>query len=701
MRTNPYEFYQNKLGVKISFLISDRNANADSLKLINYNALHRRMNSVTCSEKQLRRASLNYDALVNFQSLTQEWRDKITLNFGSPEQEVKKSWFADQYEADRKAFDFFAAYTYGNDNKKLDIDLIETYTYNASVLNTVLKLKTNRKAYAKALGHSKINIWETLSNDVNHFRVVNHKLPTTSRQLQTQVSNYLKFGYAAIISGRLQNQNATKIKEDDQQALLDELLAKHTNLDNTQVANLYNTVAERINWKTVTPQTVANRKEDKNLVVFAGRKGANALSNKLLMQNKRSAPTKPMLYWTLDGWDAELLYQSTSLNGKGHKVTNYSNRLTMVTVLDPFNKYPIGYAIGTHETPELIKEALRSAFQHTKELFGNYYRPYQLQSDNYSKTTLTPLYEACSVHYTPAKVKNAKAKVIEPWFNRFNKEYCQMFDNWSGHNITSSQKNQPNDEFLNKIRHTFPDENGCRQQLIMAIETDRTKKRDAYVKQWSEVGTEYRSEMLFEMYLKYLGKSTGFTNRLYPEGLTPTIEGQPLCFDSFDVNFRKLTHLDWCIKYDPTDLSKVLVVNADSQKGKLVQEVGTYQFVLEQKYIQPMALAERKEDDAKHLQEVKSFNSDVMKYITEERQENAEILETLFQRPELKDTLAKLILVDSRGQHKDRKNDNRLAEKSKQLVQKQTIEIEATTIQSFTEEINQFNDNKVNLNDYL
>ena len=30
-------------------------------------------------------------------------------------------------------------------------------------------------------------------------------------------------------------------------------------------------------------------------------------------------------------------------------------------VLDPCCNYPIGYAIGTHETPELIKEALRIA----------------------------------------------------------------------------------------------------------------------------------------------------------------------------------------------------------------------------------------------------------------------------------------------------------------------------------------------------
>ncbi|HHT9079692.1 TPA: hypothetical protein ACT5CJ_002484, partial [Flavobacterium psychrophilum] len=72
-----------------------------------------------------------------------------------------------------------------------------------------------------------------------------------------------------------------------------------------------------------------------------------------------------------------------------------------------YNKYPIGYAIGSHESPELIKEAMRNAINHTAELFGQRFNPRQLQSDNYQSKTLTPVYEACTKYYTPAKVKNA------------------------------------------------------------------------------------------------------------------------------------------------------------------------------------------------------------------------------------------------------------------------------------------------------
>lgn len=697
----PYEYYDGKLGVKIKYLIFDRSNHTDSLAIISYRALKKRMDSKTCIEQQLRTASWSGDALILYSSISQEWKDNLTMKFGSPKTEIKRSWFADHYEADRKAFDFFAAYTYGDDNKKLDLKLIETYTYNASVLNAVIKIKANRSAYIKALGAKNIDMWQSLSNDVNCFRDVEHNLPTTSRGLRIRHDEFKKHGYVSLISGRLQNQNAAKVKDTDQMALIDELLGRHNNFDNSQIASIYNTVAERLSWKTITPQTVANRKEESSLVIFAGRNGSNALSNKVLMQNKRTAPTNPMLYWTLDGWDAELLYQKTDTDKRGYSVTTYTNRLTMVLVLDPFNKYPVGYAIGTHETPALIKEALRNAFQHTNELFGAYFRPYQLQSDNYAKATLKPLYEACSVHYTPAKVKNAKAKVIEPFFNRFNKEYCQMFDNWSGHNMSSGSKNQPNDEYLNKIRHQFPDESGCRQQLIAAVEADRAKKQKAYVEQWQQAPAEFKSELTLPMYLRALGETTSYTNRLQGQGLTPTINGQTLTFDSFDINFRKLSHLDWAVKYDPSDLSKVLVTNANSRNGKLVDIVGTYEFVLQQKYIQPMALAERTENDGLKLQEVKNYNNNVMQYITEERQSNATVIEELFARPQLQDTLAKHLLTDSRGQHKDRKSENRLQERTQELIEVHTSTDNASTHQSRALEIEQYNNSKIDISNYL
>ena len=71
------------------------------------------------------------------------------------------------------------------------------------------------------------------------------------------------------------------------------------------------------------------------------------------------------------------MYQKRKRNTKGHSITTYTNRVNAVIVIDPFNYYPVGYAIGTHETPQLIQQAILNAMEHTKELFGEYYKPYQ------------------------------------------------------------------------------------------------------------------------------------------------------------------------------------------------------------------------------------------------------------------------------------------------------------------------------------
>ena len=187
-KETPYEYYDGKLGIKLKFLMSDRNKHEDSLCLGKYKFWYDRMKSSTRTETELRRACFGQDALVLFNSLDRETKDAITIKFGNPKEEVKKSWFAKQYIADHKAFDFYLAHTYGEDNKKLDLKYVEQYTYNASVLNTVLIAKTNRKDYIRAQGAINIDIWQSLSNDVNAFREVAHNLPTTKDSLRRKVT---------------------------------------------------------------------------------------------------------------------------------------------------------------------------------------------------------------------------------------------------------------------------------------------------------------------------------------------------------------------------------------------------------------------------------------------------------------------------------------------------------------------------------
>lgn len=654
----PYEYHEGKLGIKMKYLIADRNKVNKSLCLINYLALRKRMNAETSSEKELRRASLGCYALVQFTSLCREWRDMITLKFGEPEQEIRKSWFSKIYILDAKALDFFQKHRYGDgDEKKLPPEVVDVYTYNASVMNAVLAAKKNRKQYIKATGSQNIDLWQSLSNDVNSFKEVPHDLPTTRDSLRYKVTRYAKEGYSSIISGKFGSKNYLKVKTPEQKSLLEELLAKHQNLNNEQIARLYNTISESMMWPTISASTVAKYRKEWDLFIYAGSKGANEFNHNRKMQIKRTGPTLPMTYWTLDGWDVELLYQRKTVNAKGYNVTTYHNRLNAVVVLDPFNKYPVGYAIGNDEDPALIREALRNAVNHTKELFGKRYKPYQLQSDNYQIKNLKPTYENMTKIFTPAAVGNSKSKVIENYFDKYNEKYFQegLAINWSGHNVDSRKENQPNREFSNKIKKMFPDEYGCRMQIIDAIEKERAEKRDEYVKNWYSLPESDRLPMEINEYLRLWGEYTGYTNRFRGDGLTPTINGTVRFFDTFNPKFREYFHVDWMVRYDPEDLSQILVTNAKSKNGILTEEIGTIEFVLGQKYIQPMALYDRSAGDAEKLKEVWDFNKGLEQKIIDRNAERYNTLHGLITENKEIETLQKLMITDSRGQHKEQR----------------------------------------------
>src|SRR5690606_39049944 len=108
-------------------------------------------------------------------------------------------------------------------------------------------------------------------------------------------------------------------------------------------------------------------------------------------------------------------------------------------------------------------------------------------------------------------------------------------------------------------------------------------------------------------FLRAFGQTTGYTNKFRGDGLTPTILGIERAYDTFDLSFRKYMHEDWMVFYDEDDLSKVLVSNAKSQNGKLVEEIGNLEFILEEKYIQPMALADQKTGDTEQRQLITKY----------------------------------------------------------------------------------------------
>ena len=226
------------------------------------------------------------------------------------------------------------------------------------------------------------------------------------------------------------------------------------------------------------------------------------------------------------------------------------------------------------------------------------------------------------------------------------------------------------------------------------INAERKELLKDYLEGFDKTPKEHIGYMETEYLLDVMGMQTKRTCKLEGQGITPVILGEERCYDSFDIAFRMLLHTNWQVKYNPFDLSQILVVSSDDKN----------KFLLQEKYIQPMALYDRTEGDAEELHKVFAYNEQVEDYIIEERATSSRIVSNMMQdNPALEDTLAKHLLTDSLGQHKNQKSKARL--KTAEQAKAKVIEIEANAKErkqtSWQEEQDEYLSDKVDLNEYL
>ena len=631
------EYYNNILCVEARWLVE-----SGVLTESNYRNLTQRGDIDVA-----RRGCRGTSALVAYESMPERFKSKVKGLVGDVYASARRNAVEDLVEHSAETSAYFESYKTA-DGKYLPEERRREYYANAIVLEACGRLATNRQAKRRALGGKRQRVWEELARMAQELdrQKYPHSLPANARSLERKWKLYQKSGLESLVHAtyRTGQKNAVKVESKEQESIMAMLISDPRNFDNEQTARAYNTMAKTMGWATISASTVGVWRDKLDSVVYARRRGTGAYRNSKAMQVRRSLPETALTYWTMDGWDAELLYQK-----KGEKGTTYHHRLTVVVVLDTCCKYPVGYAIGDHESPALIKAALRNAARHTQELFGHMYKTLQLQSDNYQIKHLTPLYSRVAGKVTPAEHGNAKAKIIEPWFRYFNKKYCQTQWNWSGFGVTSRKELQPNGDYLNKYKHSFPTEEEAYGQLSAMIEAERAELREKYMTMCDHTPEDRKMVMSREDYLAAFGERTGRKNLMQGSGLKVTIGGQLMTYDCFDPEFRKWASTRWSVVYDPDNLKEAMAVNDD----------GTLRFMLEEKYVQPMALADRDEGDWEQLQRVREFNRGEEERIKARIGAYEETAEALLESRKELETLQKLMICDSHGQHKDRRNDAR------------------------------------------
>lgn len=597
--------------------------------------------------------------LVGYEALSEANQEKVKVRFGNPYNRVARQPILNLVKQDAKAHLYYKQYRFG-ENEYLKIKRVNEYTRAASWLNMLSEVQDNRdiikgfglkvpEFYLHAGALIKEEIENGRSNTYDGLLVLPGDFPTTYQRMMGKVEKYKSGGYDYLIDPSYGNKFSAKLGktedgydaelEEKQMAVIRNIASKHNNFDAAQVARLANTIFRGNNWNTISDSRTYQIMQDNKLLLAAGRRGTRNFKSTLARQMKREAPKFPTDYWTLDGWTVELLYQDE---------TGYSNRLVMVVVLDAMNKYPVGYAIGERENSELIKQANRNAILHMQELFGDYYSPFQLQSDRYALKSLTPFYQAVSHLHTPAAVGNAKAKIIEPYFKYLNKEYCQLCYNWSGFNVDAKKSNQVNREALDMIKTTFPNKEGVIHQINKIIEAERSRKIEAYKQAWAEMPENEKTVLSQMDWLMVFGTAIGKTNSITGEGIVKVIDGCEMTFDTFDPAFRTYQNIDWQIIADEQNLKQVLAVSPDYK----------LRFVLDNVLTVPMGIRRTLPEHIDYRKQVEEYNHNQRQHIIKTYASDAEIAHSVVRDTPLaiddyQEGALKLMFTTKTGQQKD------------------------------------------------
>lgn len=616
-------------------------------------------------------------------TLPEKYKVEVYKRFDIPPMDRVKSLLEQLIRPLPEAVHYYHAYRLA-DGRCLPSDKIAQYTAEAQILEAVSAYKQEHyskrgKAGRRPMGKGELYGWLADMIQALPQEEYPHKLPKS--RLREKHEAYQRDGYESLIHKGYQNQNASKTGGDEQSALLLMLLASPNNLNNSQVARLYNETAKVRGWEKLTASAVGKIAKSKSLLIDAGRKGRTDYRLQVQTAIKRTKPTRAMSYWVHDGWTVELYYQHTTTDKKGGTKTVYDCRLVVVVILDASCSYPIGYAIGERECPQLIAQALRSAAHHTEELFGVKCHPREIQYDHYQIGALTPLYKAMSNKLSPARAKNARAKIIEPYFSRLNKTYCQLQPNWSGYGITGKKGKGTNREVASDLRHQIPTRAEVERQIHTIMSQERALKHEEYMSLFDGDITDIQLDR--SIYLEHWGETSGRYIGQSIYGLTPTIFGEVQYYESFEQGFKEQRHQRWQVYYDPSDLTSVLAVSEDGQ----------YKYLLERKHLQPMAVEDQRPEDLQHLERVRTHQREIEDWVDgewkrmmplalEASKDNSvaqELLQrsiTPFRRGEKKkarpiedDTPAEVeafaremddLLPDSQGQVKDNRYDRKL-----------------------------------------
>lgn len=548
-----------------------------------------------------------HPALIDWASLPARYKELVRANMGGDPEELVRFKALEQHmpllDEDARHIDTFRA-----DNGRMLPDAKRRELKKAvrvmALLASIDEVRATggTDAVVKTFGMAVLPLKEAILRYIKLERV---DLPGSFARLEARKRDYLHArklgmaGAAGLIHAGYGNKNSAKVTDPLQAGVLETIAGRHQNLNRAQIASQYNTIAKAYQWPAITPNTVKNMLSggaaSRSVTFYA--KGAAAYQEKHGIVIHRSRPTQPTLMWVHDSTVYELYYQGQR-NGKP---THWLRKWVCV-VLDPHTWYPVGYAIGDTETIELTQLAVKNAVDHMRELTGGYVLPYQAQSDRGGHKALEEWYQPMGVVYTPAKARNARSKVIEPYFNAHHRDHVQPYYlNYGGHNIDAKKANQPNPDALERLKKQFPNEATVIEQIHEAFARERAAKREQFTAGIAGMPAGMLRTIDRCQYLDHFGTRHEWLNELTNRGLCPTIQGEEIPYQLYTRDFQERVGQRFQVVYDPADLSNVLATS----------EFGAFRYLVEAAPTIPMALQDSTPETRATLARIEGFKREL------------------------------------------------------------------------------------------
>lgn len=555
-----YEFYNNKWGVSSKWLYEEANV----IKISNYCQLLKRDHLII-----LRKGGNGRTALVEFDSMRSDIKEKVIELAGDPYTIGKKYTFIEYLEKDEKAEKYYNEYILENgeslpENRKLE------YTNNASILNTISKIISNALMRRRTLGGTQTKMWKNLAEVVKNLDKNKwpHSLPANHRRLRERLKYYKENGYEGLIHKNYCHTNSQKLTESSKLWLL----AKWSNqvervTSIPQLHHEYNQYAMQEGLKTVEEKTIYNFIYDEEVMpLWYGHKfGELKYKEKYNYQQKTKLPTLRDSLWYSDGTKLNFFYLTEE--GKMDTISVYE-------VMDTYSEVLLGYHISKEENYQAQYSAYRMAVQFSG------HKPYQISYDNqggHKKLEAGNFLNKIAHLSIKTQPYNGKSKTIENAFYRLQSQHLARFWFFTGQNIQAKKEiSKANMEFIlanksslpsldevkeiyKKVREEWnnsphPISGKTRLQTYLNSQNEKAPK----VELWDMVNcfwVERKQPVKWSSFgFSFTEKKTNYDYFVYQQ------DGMP------DLNFHeKAVNKSFIVKFDPEDMSLIYLYEKDSQ----------------------------------------------------------------------------------------------------------------------------------------